>query len=80
MKLCTIIAVVRKGTKLSDPKIINFFIDNNKRLKFLKADVMEVSSSKIRKMIIQGEPTDDYLFSSVKKYIIDNSLYNCKIS
>ena len=75
LNLAKVIAVSRVGYNIGDDEALNFIDKNSDRIKLIEADVLDVSSSDIRKAVSLGDPIDKYVCPSVKKYITLNNLY-----
>lgn len=76
MDLATFVSVTRKGTNSISAAQRDFLQKNADKIKILKADVIEVSSSKLRKKIANKQDVSKYTFKSVIDYINENNLYS----
>lgn len=75
LKLACVIAVSRVGYSIGNDEALNFLDNNADRIKLIEADVLDVSSSDIRKAVSLGYSIDKYVCPSVKNYIEQNNLY-----
>ena len=75
IKLATIVVICREGYDVPDDDHLIFFDENSERIKLIEADVIDVSSSKIKNELKLGKSLKKYLSPGVNKYIIENNLY-----
>lgn len=75
LELATIIAVTRKGYHEPNAEQEKFLEKYSDKIKVVEADVIDASSSEIRRLLWNRQDVSDYVPSSIFNYMLNNNLY-----
>lgn len=75
LELAEVIAVYRKGYYNPSEKQKEFLDKYSDRIHLVEADVIDISSNRIREMLWNRQDVSDYVPSAIHNYMWNNSLY-----